>query len=176
MTKQRRRATIETQYPYPEGGIFIGNMKNAQVLFLAIILNTLTGGVVAPHTIETGPVTDAPSMESTIQNTSIASEGRLRTIKRKMVVLTAYSSTPDQTDNTPFITAANTSVRDGIVAANFLPFHAKIMIPELFGDKIFTVEDRMHRRFSDRVDIWFSNRETAKKFGIKKIEIIILSA
>ncbi|MDP3003980.1 MAG: hypothetical protein Q8N43_00505, partial [Candidatus Azambacteria bacterium] len=40
--------------------------------------------------------------------------------KTMKVVLTAYSSTPDQTDDTPFITASNTRVRDGIVAANFL--------------------------------------------------------
>ena len=67
--------------------------------------------------------------------------------KKIMVVLaTAYSSTPDQTDATPFITAWNTRVRDGILAANFLPFGTLVKIPEVFGDKIFVVEDRMHQR------------------------------
>ena len=32
------------------------------------------------------------------------------------VVITGYSSTPDQTDSTPFITASGTYVEDGIVA------------------------------------------------------------
>ena len=82
-------------------------------------------------------------------------EKNMQIVKTYLVRATAYSSTVDQTDDSPFITASNTYVRDGIVAANFLPFKTKIMIPELFGNKVFTVEDRMHRRFSDRVDIWF---------------------
>lgn len=86
----------------------------------------------------------------------------------KKIVVTAYSSTPDQTDDTPFITASGKVVEDGIVASNFLAFGTKLRLPELFGDKIFIVEDRMHQRFSsDRLDIWFPDRETAQEFGIK---------
>lgn len=96
--------------------------------------------------------------------------------KRVMIVLaTAYSSTPDQTDNTPFITAWNTYVRDGIIAANFLPFGTQIRIPDIFGDKIFIVEDRMHQRYWYRVDVWFPERQTAKEFGVKKVKIEIIS-
>jgi len=80
-------------------------------------------------------------------------------------VVTAYSSTPQQTDDTPFITAQGTCVRDGIVAANFLPFGTKIKLPELYGDKVFTVEDRMHQRFSDRIDVWLPDETLAKNFG-----------
>lgn len=97
------------------------------------------------------------------------------TIKHYTITATAYSSTVDQTDNTPFITASGTYVRDGIVAANFLPFGTVIKIPELFGDKIFIVEDRMHKRFSHRLDIWFPERQMAKEFGIKRIQIEIVS-
>lgn len=97
-----------------------------------------------------------------------------RQTNTKIVTLTAYSSTPDQTDSTPFITAYNTFVRDGIVAANFLKFGTKIKIPRYFGDKIFVVEDRMHQRFSQRVDIWFPTRQEAKNFGIKTTELVIL--
>lgn len=97
-----------------------------------------------------------------------------RIAKRKTVMMTAYSSTPDQTDSTPFITASGTRVRDGIVAANFLPFGAKIKIPQLFGDKVFVVEDRMNKRYTERVDIWFSTRRDARQFGIKKAEIVVL--
>lgn len=92
-----------------------------------------------------------------------------------MIVATAYSSTLDQTDDTPFITAWNTSVRDGIVATNFLPFGTKIMMPEIFGNKVFTVEDRMNRRYWYRIDVWFPERQMAKEFGIKKIKIEIVS-
>lgn len=89
------------------------------------------------------------------------------------IVLTAYSSTPDQTDDTPFITASNTHVRDGTVAANFLAFGTKIKIPSLFGDKIFTVEDRMARKNPDKIDIWFPERHLAKKFGVKEAEVVV---
>ncbi len=94
--------------------------------------------------------------------------------KMMTVVLTAYSSTFDQTDETPFITASNTRVRDGVVAANFLAFGTKIKIPGIFGDKVFTVEDRMARKHDGKVDIWFPERNSAKDFGVKKADVIIL--
>ena len=90
------------------------------------------------------------------------------------VWITAYASLPEQTDDTPFITATGNYVRDGIVAANFLPFGTKIRMPELFGEKIFVVEDRMHSRFQNSVDIWFADNKEAKNFGKQwsKIEIL----
>lgn len=145
--------------------------KLFSLLLVANILHFNTG---AFFSIE--PIIDLPSFESMVQATSFIGENQLKHIKRIEVVLTAYSSTPDQTDGSPFITASNTHVRDGIVAANFLPFGTKIMIPELFGEKTFVVEDRMHRRFNDRVDIWFPDRWSAKQFGLKKAEIIVLES
>ena len=97
-------------------------------------------------------------------------------IKELVVSITAYSSTPDQTDNSPFITARGTYVRDGIIAANFLPFGTKIKIPELFGDKIFIVEDRMNSRYWHKVDIWFPERQDALEFGIKTAKIQIIES
>ena len=94
--------------------------------------------------------------------------------KTMRVVLTAYSSTPDQTDNSPFITASNTHIRDGIVAANFLAFGTKVKIPSLFGDKVFTVEDRMAKKHNDKMDIWFPERYLAKNFGVKEADVMIL--
>jgi len=96
-------------------------------------------------------------------------------VRTKRITVTAYSSTPDQTDDSPFITASGAWVYDGIVASNFLPFGTKVRFPELFRDKIFTVDDKMHDRFADtRVDIWFSDRESAKEFGIKETIMEIL--
>ncbi|KKR98822.1 MAG: hypothetical protein UU49_C0015G0007 [Candidatus Magasanikbacteria bacterium GW2011_GWC2_41_17] len=91
-----------------------------------------------------------------------------RTIK---VVLTAYSSTPNQTDSTPFITANNKQVYDGLIAANWLKFGTRVKFPELFGDKIFTVNDRMHSRFGrGRVDLWLDlPLDEVKAFGVKRV-------
>lgn len=88
--------------------------------------------------------------------------------------VTGYSSSVDETDSTPFITASGEKVRDGIVAANFLPFGTKVRIPEIFGNKIFTVKDRMHQRHADKVDIWFATKDLAKSFGRKKLEVEII--
>lgn len=94
-------------------------------------------------------------------------------VKKKMkVTATAYSSTVDQTDSTPFITASGTHVHDGTIASNFLKFGTKVRFPSLYGDKIFIVEDRM--KSNVKVDIWFPTRQEAKNFGRKWIEMEIL--
>lgn len=89
------------------------------------------------------------------------------------VIVTAYSSTPDQTDSSPFVTASNKRVRDGVVAANFLPFGTVVRFPNLFGEKEFIVEDRM--KSNTKVDIWFADRQSALRFGIKRTDMVIVS-
>lgn len=90
------------------------------------------------------------------------------------VWITAYSSSPDETDDTPFITAASTETRHGIVATNLLPFGTMVRIPEIFGDEIFVVEDRMHPRKRWVVDVWMSSKEKAESFGshLSYIEVV----
>ncbi len=111
-------------------------------------------------------------------NVSIA--GTVEPIKM-IVNATGYSSERAQTDDTPFYTANGKKVYDGLVAANFLAFGMEIMIPELYGDKVFKVDDRMNGRYTrelkkdHRIDIWFAKTSDARKFGQKKIEIIVLS-
>jgi 3D (Asp-Asp-Asp) domain-containing protein len=104
------------------------------------------------------------------------SDKKIDTHKEKymQVWVTAYSSSEEETDDTPFITASNKYVNDGFVAANFLPFGTKIKIPSLFGNKIFIVEDRMSEKRKNFIDIWMPTKEDAKKFGIHYTTIIIL--
>jgi len=90
------------------------------------------------------------------------------------ILATAYSSSLDETDDTPFITASGSHVRNGVIAANFLPFGVKVRLPGLFDDKIFTVEDRLKESYNDRVDIWFPSKEEALKFGVQVTEMEIL--
>lgn len=89
------------------------------------------------------------------------------------VTVTAYSSTPDQTDDTPFIAASGKRVHDGMVAANFLRFGTKVRFPDYFDDKDFIIEDRMHERFSNRMDVWMETREEALQFGIRRLKVEI---
>lgn len=94
-------------------------------------------------------------------------------------VITAYSSTREQTDATPCITANGFNVcrhnTENVIAANFLPFGTRVKIPELFGEKEFIVQDRMNARYSNRVDIWMTSRQKAKQFGVKRAHIIVLA-
>lgn len=98
-----------------------------------------------------------------------------RVVERIRVVITAYSSSPWETDDTPYITASGTFVREGITANNLLPFGTKFKMPELFGDRVFVVEDRLNaKKGYYHVDIWFPSRTEALAFGTKRsyIEII----
>lgn len=91
-----------------------------------------------------------------------------------VVPVTAYSSTPDQTDDSPFIMASGKHVYDGAIAANFLPLGTKVRFPEMYGDKIFIVEDRMNKRYSYKMDIWMKTRQEAQKFGLRKLKYEIV--
>ena len=79
------------------------------------------------------------------------------------VIATAYSSTPDQTDGSPYRTASGTLVRPGVIAANFLPLGTKVRL----NGTLHVVEDRMNSRYNNawRVDIWMFSREAAIDFG-----------
>jgi 3D (Asp-Asp-Asp) domain-containing protein len=98
-----------------------------------------------------------------------------KVIKFIPVIVTAYSSTPWETWGDPFITAAGTTVRDGIVANNLLPFGTEVRIPELYGEEIFVVEDRMNsKKGYYHIDIWFPSYPEALSFGAKKTYIEVL--
>jgi len=99
-----------------------------------------------------------------------------RVVRSFAVVVTAYSSTKNQTDETPFVTASGTWVREGIVAANFVPFGTRIKLPDIYGDKVFVVEDRMHHRKKYQVDIWFASYSEAKSFGAKRTVVEVLGS
>ncbi len=87
---------------------------------------------------------------------------------------TAYTSRPEETDSTPFITADGSHVRDGIVAANFLKFGTKIRVPELYGDKIFEVHDRMNKRYWYKVDFWMADLQEARNHGVRYVTIEVV--
>jgi len=110
-----------------------------------------------------------PDKKNIKSGTSVPQSIKIVANNNSRVTVTAYSSTPDQTDSSPFITANGTYVYDGLIACNFLPFHTKVKFPEIYGDKIFTVEDRMASWNSHKMDIWMPTRSAALQFGVKKL-------
>ncbi|MFC1598619.1 hypothetical protein ACFL2U_01230 [Patescibacteria group bacterium] len=93
------------------------------------------------------------------------------------IPVTAYSSTVDQTDSTPCITANGFNLcendKQNVIATNYLPFGTKVRFPDYDPDTIYTVEDRMNARYSFRADIWMKTRNEAKVFGIQTIKMEI---
>jgi len=109
----------------------------------------------SPSSAETQPISEQNSFLNPVA------------VKKLMILtITGYSSSPDETDNDPWTTAYNTTVKNGIAASNILPFGTKIKIPEVFGDKVFIVEDKMNSRYNENLDIWFPTKSEALKFGV----------
>lgn len=98
-------------------------------------------------------------------------------IKKTLTVrASAYSSTVDQCDSDPFTTASGAKVRDGGIAMNGMPFGTKVRIPSHYGDKVFTVTDRMNARWGNqKIDIWMPTRHDAIQWGVRTVTLEILS-
>ena len=83
----------------------------------------------------------------------------------------AYSSTPDQTDDTPFETASGRKVRRGIAANNCLGFGSIVSI----GGTIYEIQDVMNIRYDCKTfDLWHPTREEASNFGKQDLEVKII--
>jgi 3D (Asp-Asp-Asp) domain-containing protein len=86
-------------------------------------------------------------------------------------VFSAYTSRPEETDDTPFTTADGTNLKRAwqcIVANNTLPFGTKIDIKTV---GVCVIRDRMHPRYGARhFDIYFGNDlDAALEFGRRKL-------
>jgi 3D (Asp-Asp-Asp) domain-containing protein len=101
-------------------------------------------------------------------------EGRLAVREVAVsVTVSAYTSRACETDATPFITAANTKTRPGVLAmSRDLLKRYTPGAPFDFGDIVhiaglgdFVVEDSMNSRWQRRADIWFESVADARGFG-----------
>lgn len=116
-------------------------------------------------------VTEVPSVAST------ETAAKIQVKPQPLDVwVTAYTSSPDETDDTPYITASGSLVHDGVAATNFLPMGTRFRIPMIFGDKVFTVEDRMNARYDGVkiVDVWMGDKQQAIDFGKVSVKIELL--
>ena len=154
------------------------SLKKWYLLGFAILLGALGAySLYLPQAEEA--VADFDNEPQIVQQTTLlalAPLPQVKVAKKVKVIATAYSSTVHETDEDPFTTASGTQVRDGIVANNLLAFGTGIRLPEIFGDKVFVVEDRMHpRKGYYHVDVWFPSYELALAFGSKLTEMEILT-
>jgi 3D (Asp-Asp-Asp) domain-containing protein len=91
--------------------------------------------------------------------------------RRFVAVVTAYTSSRDETDSHPHITASGKRTRPGIVACpRRIPFGTKIRI----NGRIYQCEDRLHRRLPHRFDLWMPTKAHARKFGKQNLVVEIV--
>jgi 3D (Asp-Asp-Asp) domain-containing protein len=112
---------------------------------------------------------------------------------RYNVTATGYNSLPSQTDSTPHITSTGKRTSFGIIAVSrdllgsVLPYGSIVRLRDLGNlstgtgageykdlfetQNFFIVEDTMHARKSQQVDIWFARYDTAISWGIRRVEI-----
>ncbi len=156
--------------------------------FIALALFVTAVPFVGPALAETGANVLQP--EEVAFPVSADSEPRYE----KWVVATAYSSDPRQTDSTPCTPAMPRTDLckyfeeyglEDTIAANDLPLGTQVKFPELYGDKVFVVRDRMNARYNgkNRIDFWVGSvapdtpeiiaeaKAKARGFGVKRVRM-----
>jgi len=107
-------------------------------------------------------------------------ENKALTVKYAIkTTITAYNSEVGQCDDTPCITANGFNVckhaKEDTIAMNGMKMGTKVRFPDLFGNKVFVVRDRMNARYgSTRADVWMISKADAKKFGVKVARMEVL--
>jgi len=109
---------------------------------------------------------------------------------------TGYNSLASQTDSTPFVTATGARTRFGVVAVSrdllgdSIPYGSLIRLKDmgsyytgrgagafqhlLDSQGLFIVEDTMHARKSQQVDVWFPEYSTAIGWGVRRVEVEVV--
>lgn len=87
--------------------------------------------------------------------------------------VTAYTASPDETDDTPEITASGARVADGQVACpGRYPFGTRFEI----AGRVYVCEDRMNLRYRDgnHFDVFVGSKAAAYEFGRKTLTVKVL--
>lgn len=114
---------------------------------------------------------DTKTEEETTEPVEEVTQGIGGTIRE----VSAYTSFPEQTDDTPCIAADGSDICERyaqgelICAANFVPLGSKLTIDH-YGT--CTVADRMNRRFTSRVDVYLGyDTPRALRFGVQNLYV-----
>lgn len=104
------------------------------------------------------------SVASFVDTSCLDELGRIRL----RVVATGYSSTSDQTDGDPWITATGNRVRPGTVAVSR---DLLGMLPH--GTALWIIDDTMGPAARDGLDVWFPSRGEALRWGRRMLTLEI---
>ncbi len=109
---------------------------------------------------------------------------------------TGYNSLASQTDSTPFITATGARTKFGVIAVSRdllsedIPYGSLVRIKDLGNyyngrgagkfqsvldkQELFIVEDTMHKRKKQQIDVWFPRKTDALNWGVRQVEIEVV--
>lgn len=109
---------------------------------------------------------------------------------------TGYNSHASQTDSTPFITATGARTQLGIIAVSRdlldeeIPYGSLVRLKDLgnfhngrgYGkhqdfldaQDIFIVEDTLHWRKRNQIDVWFPALSQAREWGVRQVELEVV--
>ncbi len=170
---------------------------NKSLLIRSIVVGFIVGialyAIVAPNTTHADLNNTKNEAKATLVHNGHLTVCKLdkthyEVVKKFKGKLTAYTNTPDQTDDTPNKTASGfdlTTIKpgEGVLANNFLPLGTLVMIPDLYPNIIFRVEDRgspTHFDSENRFDVYIPGGEKARteamKFGRKTATIEIVES
>ncbi len=158
--------------------IFMNKSQYISSIIIGCIAGISLYGILVPQVINA----DLNNVSNDLSKATLVKDGRLTfcklnkdsmgPVKKVKMMVTAYSSDPAETDDRPRESASGEEVFDGMIAINGMKFGTRVKIPELFGDKIFIVKDRMHsRKGIYHADVWMEEKQEAVTFGAKIAEV-----
>ncbi len=137
-------------------------------LHIAFIVVAIVVAIFIVHTSKVAG-NEVVAIQNQFLETSVASwqTPNYRTIEI-VATVTAYSSTPEETDDTPFLTASGEIVDAQTIACpKDIPFGS--VVETSWGQ--YTCDDRMHERNEGKFDIWMETKIEAIEFGIRIVPI-----
>lgn len=109
---------------------------------------------------------------------------------------TGYNSLASQTDASPHVTATGTRTRFGVLAVSRdllredVPYGSLVRLRDLGsfhggqnpgrfqaildGQDLFVVEDTMHARKQNQVDVWFADHASAVNWGVRRVRLEVV--
>ena len=160
--------------------------------FLACVIIVLVGCLVAQDKLSRSSKVILDEQSVLLQQGKIIMEHQIKEIERDNNIITSifgkwnrklglasiivdvsvYTSRPQETDDTPYLTADQSLVRRGVLAVSRdvrdeigLKFGQKVLLD---GYGVFEVHDVMNKRYTRRVDIWCSDLRAAMKHGVEE--------
>ena len=88
---------------------------------------------------------------------------------------TAYTAREEECNSQPWVTASGTPSRVGVIAVSRDIEQIGIKLGDLViikGMGLFRVEDRMNKRWTNRIDILHANLKAARRFAKREVEIM----